>query len=191
MRKFGKIGLATAVVLAMTCLASAQINSGAQPIVLNAQLAESLSMSLSAGNVNFTLTPGSATNAGDTTITSTTSWVLKPGRTNVNFYAYFGSASAALAHQDVANTVDIPSSAVEISFNGGANQALSTSEANAVGFGAALAGKRLLNVPITGANKVTTGRADTLAFNINLSALPQLPADTYIGTVNIQVQAIN
>ncbi|MGH9510191.1 MAG: hypothetical protein ACRD2M_09655 [Terriglobales bacterium] len=191
MNKFAKIGLMTAVVVAMTSLASAQINSGAQPITLNAQLAESLTMSLSAANVNFTLTPGSATNAGSTSITSTTSWVLKPGRTQVNMYAYFGSAASALVHQDPANTVDIPSSAVEISVNGGANQALSTSEANAVGFGAASAGKRLLNVPITGLNKVVTGRNDTLAFNINLSSLAQLPADDYVGTVNIQVQAIN
>ena len=65
MSKISKIGLMTAVVLAMTSLASAQINSGAQPITLNAQLAESLTMSLSGANVNFTLTPASATNAGD------------------------------------------------------------------------------------------------------------------------------
>ena len=190
MSKFGTIGL-LAVVVAMTSLASAQINSGAQPITLNASLPESLTMSLSAGNVNFTLTPGSATNAGSTTVTATSSWVLKPGRTNVNMYAYFGSAASAMVHQDAANTVDIPSSAVEISVNGGANQALSTREANAVGFGAASAGKRILNVPITGLNKVVTGRNDTLAFNINLSSLAQLPADDYVGTVNIQVQAIN
>ena len=190
MSKFSKIGL-LAVIVAMTSLASAQINSGAQPITLNAQLAESLTMSLSGANVNFTLTPASATNAGDTSITTTTSWVLKPGRTNVNMYAYFGSAASALVHQDAANTVDIPSSAVEISVNGGANQALSTSEASAVGFGAASAGKRLLNVAITGLNKVVTGRNDTLDFNINLSSLATLPADDYVGTVNIQVQAIN
>lgn len=191
MSKFMKIGLMTAVVVAMTSLASAQVNSGAQPITLNASLAESLTLSLSAANVNFTLTPGSATNAGSTSITTTTSWVLKPGRTNVNFYAYFGSAASALVHQDAANTVDIPSSAVEISVNGGANQSLSTSEASAVGFGAASAGKRLLNVGITGLNKVVTGRNDTLDFNINLSSLAQLPSDDYVGTVNIQVQAIN
>lgn len=191
MSKFSKIGLLTAVVVAMTSLASAQINSGAQPITLNATHAESLSMSLSAASVNFTLTAGSATNAGSTSVTATSSWVLKPGRTQVNMYAYFGSAASALVHQDAANTVDIPSSAVEISVNGGANQALSTSEANAVGFGAASAGKRLLNIPITGLNKIVTGRNDTLAFNINLSSLPQLPADDYVGTVNMQVQAIN
>ena len=200
MSKFGKIGLLTAVVVAMTSLASAQINgvSGAQPITLNASLAESLTMSLSAASVNFTLTPGLAANPGSNTVTATSSWVLKPGRQAVNLYAWFNDPAIALLHQDptaIAPFVDIPSSAVEISMStgGAGNQALSTSEAMAAGFGPAGAGKLLLNIPINGGNKVVTGRTDTMTFNINLSSLPLalLPADNYVGTVNIQVQAIN
>src|SRR5206468_5716830 len=88
------------VVLAITfaaSMASAQaLNSGAQTIALNANLSESLTLSLSANAVNFTLTGGSATNAGSTTITATTAWVLKPGRTAVGVYAYFANAAAAL-----------------------------------------------------------------------------------------------
>lgn len=189
-KQIAKVGLVVAVVAVTSSLASAQINSGAQTITLNAQLAESLSISLSGNSVNFTLTSGSATNAGDTSITSTTSWVLKPGRTQVNLYAYFGSATAALVHQDPANSTDIPSSAVEISVNGGAASALSTNQASAVGFGAAGAGLRLFNQAITGLNK-TASRNDTMDFNINLSSLAQLPADSYVGTLNIQAQAIN
>jgi len=57
-----------------------------------------------------------------------------------------------------------------------------------VAFGGANAGFQLANVAITGANK-NSNRTDAMAFNINLSSLPQLPANTYTGTLNIQAQA--
>ncbi len=173
-----------AVLLAMTfaaSLASAQLNSGAQLIALNANLGESLTVNLSASAVNFTLTAGSTTNAGSTNITATTAWVLKPGRTTVGVYAYFASATAALTDGAGDN---IPSSAFFIADNGGASTALT----NTVAFGAANAGLQLANVAITGANK-SSNRTDTMAFNIDLSTLPQLPANTYTGTLNIQAQA--
>jgi hypothetical protein len=173
------------IVLATTLvgsMASAQaINSGAQAIALNANLAESLTLSLSANAVNFTLAAGSANNAGSTNITATTAWVLKPGRTAVGVYAYFASAAAALT--DGAGN-NIPSSAFFIQDNGGAAAALT----NSVVFGGANAGLRLANVAITGANK-NASRTDVMAFNIDLSSLAQLPAATYTGTLNIQAQA--
>jgi len=171
-------------VLGITSLASAQaLNSGAQPIALNAQLAESLTVNLSANAVNFTLTAGSATNAGSTNITATTAWVLKPGRTQVTVDAYFASAAAALTDGAGDN---IPSSAFFISDNGGASAAL----VNTVAFGAANGGLRLATVPIVAGNRNST-RNDQMAFNINLTGgtLPQLPAATYTGTLNIQAQA--
>jgi hypothetical protein len=175
----------TAVVtLAMTfavSLASAQLNSAAQPIALNAKLTESLSINLSASAVNFTLTAGSAANAGSTNVTATTSWVLQPGRTAVGVYAYFGSSAAALTDGAGDN---IPSADFFISDNGGASTALT----NTVAFGGGNAGLQLANVAITGANK-NSNRTDVMAFNINLSTLPQLPAATYTGTLNIQAQA--
>ena len=170
--------------LGVSSLASAQaLNSGAQTINLNATLAESLTLSLSANAVNFTLTSGSAANAGSTNITATTKWTLKPGRTAVGVYAYFTSAAAALTDGAGDN---IPSSAFSIADNGGASAAL----VNTVPFGAALAGLQLENVAITGANK-NSSVSDNMAFNINLSGgtLPQLPAATYTGTLNIQAQA--
>ena len=189
-KQIAKVGFVVAVVAMTSSLASAQKDSGSQSITLNAQLAESLSVSLSGNSVNFTLTPGQANNPGSTSITSTTSWVLKPGRTQVNLYAYFGSSTAALAHQDPANTTDIPSSAVEITISG-ATSAVSTNQASAVGFGAAGAGLLLFNQSnITGLTK-SGSHSDTMDFNINLSSLPQLPADSYVGTLNIQAQAIN
>lgn len=169
------------LLLGISVAASAQVNSNVSNITMSASLAESLTVSLSGSSVNFTLTSGSASNPGNTTISATTSWVLKPGRTAVKLYAYFDSSTIALAHTDVANTSDIPSSAVEVGVNGGALSPVSST----VALGAANAGLQLFNQAITGTNK-NASRTDTLAFNINLGSLAQLPADTYNGTLHIQ-----
>jgi hypothetical protein len=164
-------------------LATAQVeNSGPQTIALNATLAESLTLSLSANAVNFALTAGSATNAASANITATTAWILKPGRTAVRVYAYFNSAAAALTD----GVDNIPSAAFKISDNAGAAAALT----NTVAFGANNAGLQLANVAITSANR-SGNRTDVMAFNIDLSTgtLPQLPAAIYAGTLNIQAQA--
>jgi hypothetical protein len=182
------------VAVAMTfaaSMASAQaLNSGAQPIALNATLAESLTLSLSANAVNFTLSAGSAVNAGSTNITATTKWVLQPGRTAVGVYAYFVSNAAALT--GTASGVNIPSSAFSITDTGAGSGGAGTSGAlvNTVAYGGATAGLRMANVAITGANK-NASRTDQMAFNIDLSTgtLPQIPADVYTGTLNIQAQA--
>jgi hypothetical protein len=183
----GRLMRILAVTLAMTfvaSLASAQaLNSAAQTIALNANLTESLTLNLSASAVNFTLAAGSAANPGSANITATTAWTLKPGRAAVGVYAYFANAAAALTDGAGDN---IPSSAFFIADNGGASTALT----NTVVFGAANAGLKLANVPITVANR-NAKRTDVMAFNINLTGgtLPQLPANTYTGTLNIQAQA--
>jgi len=172
------VGLALTFAVSM---ASAQLNSGAQTIALNANLTESLTVTLSASAVNFTLAAGAASNPGSTNVTATTAWTVKPGRTAVGVYAYFGSSAAALT--DGAGN-NIPSADFFIADNGGASTALT----NTVAFGGANGGLQLANVAITGANK-NSNRTDVMAFNINLSTLPQLPANTYTGTLNIQAQA--
>ena len=178
--RFFQVGLVLLLMATAVSVSAAQLNSGAQTIALNATLSESLTLSLSANAVNFTLAAGAASNPGSTNITATTAWTLKPGRTAVGVYAYFASSTAALTD----GTNNIPSSAFFIADNGGASTALT----NTVAFGAGNAGLQLANVPITGANK-TASRTDAMAFNINLSTLPQLPANTYTGTLNIQAQA--
>jgi hypothetical protein len=179
-----RLVIIASVVTGAASLSSAQaLNSGAQGIAINATLTESLTLSLSANAVNFTLTAGSAANAGSTNITATTRWVLRPGRTAVGVFAYFGSATAALT--DGAGN-NIPSSAFKISDNAGASTALTTT----VPFGAASGGFQLANVALTAANRASS-RTDVMAFNIDLSGgtLPQLPAAVYTGTLNIQAQA--
>src|SRR5436305_4288218 len=159
-----------AITLATTMASAQALNSGAQTIALNANLAESLTLSLTANAVNFTLNPGAASNPGSTGVTATTTWTLQTGRTAVAVYAYFTNAAAALT--DGAGN-NIPSTAFTIADNGGAATALT----NTVAFGATNGGLRLANVAITPANR-TGNHTDAMAFNINLSGgtIPQLPA---------------
>ena len=175
-----RVAMIMLIVAAVSSLASAQaLNSGAQAITLNATMPESLTLSLSANTVNFTLAPNAASNPGSTGISATTSWVLGAGRTAVSVYAYFANNASALN----AGTNNIPSSAFQIANNGGVLTALT----NTVAFGGANAGLQLANVAITGANQVGT-RNDNMTFNISTLGLT-LPAAAYTGTLNIQAQA--
>src|SRR5439155_20399723 len=110
-------------------------------------------------------------------------WVLTPGRTSVALYAYFASAAAALV--PAVGTTNIPSSAFEVKVGAGAFTPVNGTNA---GFGVAGSSLLLQTTAITGANKVSSTTA-SLTFNINLTTLPQLPADTYTGTLNIQASA--
>jgi hypothetical protein len=157
------------------------LSSGAQVISLAATLTESISINVSANAVNFTLTPGSATNNGSTAVVATTTWNSKPGR-NITTYIFFNTATAALADGSGNN---IPSSAFQVSDNGGAFQALT----NTVNFGGAGAGLALSSTKIIGTNKQSS-QTDNLLFNIDLSTLPQLPAGSYTGTVTLRAEAI-
>ena len=179
-----KISRITAVALGLalaTTMASAQaLNSGAQTIALNATLAESLTLSLSANAVNFTLAAGQAANPGSVPITATTTWTLKPGRTAVGVYAYFTTTTALT---DGAGN-NIPSSAFFVADNAAPSTALTANTPWTTGTGLQMA-----NVAISGTNR-SSSRTDAMTFNINLSTLPQLPAATYTGTLNVQAQAI-
>ena len=180
-KNLARVAMIAVIIATVSSLASAQaLNSTAQTITLNATLAESLTVSLSGNVVNFALTSGAAANPGDTNITATTSWVLASGRTAVGVYAYFTDGTAALT----GGGNNIPSSAFLISDNGGASTALT----NTVAFGGANAGLQMENIAITNANRAGTVD-DVMAFNIDLSALTQLPAAAYTGTLNIQAQA--
>jgi hypothetical protein len=163
--------------------AAAQVkNSGASAITLQAVLTDSISVTLSANAVNFTMTPGSGSNAGSTAITATTRWLLKPSVNSVKVYAFFASSAAALT--DGAGN-NIPSADFQISNNAGPLTALNTT----VPFGGANAGLMLSNTRILGNNR-TGSHTDTMNFNINLAPLPNLPPGTYTGTLTIQAQAI-
>lgn len=183
-RKFGvRFGAVAMLLLAGSVISGAQVlNSAAKPIALNAVLTDSLTLTLSANAVNFTLTSGSASNPGSASITATTAWTLKPSVGNVKVYAFFSNSASALS--DGAGN-NIPSADFQISDNAGAFTALN----NTVPFGGANAGLQLSTTKIIGTNKTGTHN-DVMNFNINLTPLPNLPAGTYTGTLTIQAQAI-
>lgn len=186
MRLQAQLGtVATLALVAAMLAASARaqvLNSGAKPIALQAVLSDSITVTLSGNAVNFNLVAGSAANPGSTSVTATTTWLLKPSVGSLKLYAFFSSSAAALS--DGAGN-NIPSADFQISDNAGALTALT----NTVPFGGANAGLQLSSTPILGNNKSGT-RNDVMNFNINLSPLPNLPAGTYTGTLTIQAQAI-
>lgn len=165
----------------------AQSNSNTGTVTLTATMTESLTVTVNSGAaITIPLTPNTAANAGSGNSSVTTAWTLKPGRTSVAVWAYFLSATSALVHQTAGNTTDIPSSAVKIQVGGsGLFNPLSTISP----FNAAASGLQIgAPTAITGANKISS-RTDALAYQIDTTVVPQLPADTYIGTLNIQAQA--
>ncbi|HLK33241.1 MAG TPA: hypothetical protein VKT29_09140 [Terriglobales bacterium] len=180
--------LALPLVLALSAsyAAAAPANSNVGIINLNASVPESLTVTLGAGtNVNFTLVPNTAANNGSTTSSVTTSWALKPGRNKIAVWAYFTSATAALTPLTAGNTVTIPSAAVKIQVDGagGFNPCSSVSP-----FNAAASGLLVGTTNIVGNSNINGSRTDTLAYQIDTTVTPQLPADTYIGVLNIQAQ---
>jgi hypothetical protein len=186
MRMQTKFGTIAALILATAMFAlpaQAQVrNSGASPIVLNAVLPDSITLTLSGNAVNFTLVGGSASNPGSTSITATTTWLLRPNVNSLKLYAFFSSSTAALSDGAGHN---IPSADFEISDNGGAFAALT----NTVAFGGANAGLQVSSVRILGNNKTGTN-SDVMTFNINLAPLPSLSTGVYTGTLTIQAQAL-
>lgn len=190
------VGMSCLLVLALsiaTTSAAAQLNSNVGTVVLNATLPESLTVSVTGGaTVNFTLAANSATNAGSTTSTIQTAWVLQPGRTRVTVWAWVPNGASALTDGAGDN---IPASAVSAAAagSGSAGGALNTSASGGAGVPAfitpaAATGVQIGNVAITGANKASN-TTTTLTWNISTTGIPQLPAGAYTGTVNIQAQA--
>lgn len=182
----GLLATAVAVTLLTSSAAAASANSNIGNVQLNATLNESLTVTVSAGTtVNFTLAPNTASNAGSTTSTVNTAWVLKPGRNNIAVWAYFTSATGALT-STTGGTATIPSSAVGVQVNGAGGFTACTTVSP---FNAAASGMLIGNTTITGNTNTNSSRTDTLAYNIDTTVVPQLPADSYAGVLNIQAQA--
>jgi hypothetical protein len=174
------------VVLLAGIAAAAPGNSNIATVAFNATLNESLTVAVTSGtSINFTLAPNTAANNGSATSTVVTSWSLKPGRNNIAVWAYFTSATAALNPVTPGNTATIPSSAVKIQLNGaGAFNPCS----NVSPFNAAASGLQVGATSITGNSNTNGTRTDTLSYQIDTTVVPQLPADTYTGVLNIQAQ---
>jgi hypothetical protein len=159
-----------------------QLNSGqSTDLGLNADLSESLTVTLDQSTVSFTLTAGSESIPGSTAVNAGVAWVLDPGRTAVKLYAYFDSPTAALTNTTNSSYV-IPSSAVSAAVSGSSIGSFT----NSTPFGG-LTGVVISDTPITTNLVGSTSSAVTL--NINLSELTTLPAGSYTGTLHFQAQA--
>jgi hypothetical protein len=178
---------------ALSLSAFAQTNSNTVDVTLQATLSETLTVTLNSGNSQSiaSITPAAVNAFTGGPVNVTTAWVLKPGRTAVGLYAYFNSATAAMAHTDATNTTDIPSGAIKALLNGaGGYNAL----VNTVPFGGANAGLQVFSTNISGTNRSATHN-DTIALELDLTGtvngqdMKQLPADVYSGTLHIQAQA--
>ncbi len=184
-----RIATVAAILAGASMAYGAVLNSNTPTVSLSALAPESLTVSLSGSTQTWStgtgnaLTPGNASNPGNAAINVTTTWALATSRTAVALYAFFVSTNATTGTADA--TQHIPSSAFEIKVGAGAFTPVSATNA---GFGVAGSSLQLFTQAISGANR-NSNRTDALTFNINLSTLPQLPADTYTGTLDIQAQA--
>src|ERR1041384_5616943 len=114
--KLAQLMVLCLLVLGLTKPGGAQVlNSTAQTITLQAVLSQSVTLTLSGNAVNFNLTSGSANNPGNTTITATTTWTLRPNVGALNVYAFFSNSASALTDGTGNN---IPSADFQISNNG-------------------------------------------------------------------------
>lgn len=194
-KRTGFSALAGLCVLGLASMASAAVlNSGAQSVSLTATANESLTVTLTGSNaVNWAaIDPGSdSTDANNQSgsVPVKVDWRLANSRTAVKVYGYFTSASAAMAGP----TANIPSSAVMIKGGDlGAYTAVSGNPpATNLSGPAAVAGATLLmrTVNITSSNR---NSSDTSTYNFALDltggTLPQLPSETFTGTLYIEAQ---
>lgn len=187
--------VALSMAIATTPAAAAPLPSAAGPNVqLTATLAESISVNVQSGtSVSFGLTSNTASNAGSTTSSIKTSWSLATGRTAVTVWAWVPNGAAALTDGAGDN---IPASAVSVTPSGsGITTQVALNNVVSGGAGvptfiapAAATGAQIGNVAITATNRASS-TTTTLTWNIDTTVVPQLPAATYNGTVNIQAQA--
>lgn len=171
----GALGL----VLTMSQVSHAQLNSNNATVNLNATLAESLTVAAGPATVNFTLAANGPAN-GSAPVSITTTWALGKTRTSVKLYAYFSSVNAL----NDGSGDNIPTSKVTGSVNGGAAAPFTS----ATPFGAN--GMTVFTAAIGGAGTFNSVHGpDTIALTIDTTGLA-LPAATYTGVLNIQAQAI-
>jgi hypothetical protein len=169
----------TLATIGWTAVAEAQVNSNSATVNLTATLPESLTISASPTNVNFTLA-SSGTAAGSAQISVTTAWALLATRSSLTLYAFCASPTAALTDGSGNN---IPAANLTGSPNGGAFSSFTAN--SSFGTGTSLA---IFTQAITTGNLNST-RTDTLNLNINTTGL-SLPVGTYTGVLTIRAQAL-
>jgi hypothetical protein len=151
----------------------------------------SLTVVASPSTVSFMLVQGGVA-SGSSAIVITTTLNGVTALSSLKLYGYFSSATAALTDGATIPN-NIPSSAVLGQMTTGIPTTYTAfTQSNAVG--TAGAGLLLFNtsslLPIGCLPALAVCRTDSLNLEINLGALPQLPAGTYNGSLILQAQAL-
>lgn len=166
--------------------ASAQVLSALSNVSLNANLVESLAVSLpGVTTVNFTLVAGAAA-SGDSSVLITTTWVLRANRGTVKLVGYFDTTNALTDAGPPAASIDVANVFGQVTT--GTPTTFTAFTQSVIGIGTAGASLELFSETITGVNKNKT-RTDTLDLQIDLTTAPQQPAGTYTGTLRIRAIA--
>lgn len=164
-------------------------NSNASTVTLTATLPESLTIAATPANVTFALTAGATTN-GNAPVVITTNWVLNGSRTSVTLTGWFSSATQAMAGTG-SSPAYIPSSEIFGQVTTGAPTSFTAFTATTSGGALGVSGASLVlfTATVDSTHRNIT-RTDNLNLQIQLAGQPQLPADTYTGTLNLQAQAL-
>lgn len=163
--------------------AQAPLTTAATPITLSLVGQETLTVVCTPGTVNFNSAPGT-TVPGSSPVSCVATWNLSPTRTSLTGFSGFALATSALAN----GTNLIPSSAVSVSYNGGATTPCTSSlTATGTGIGAGAAcganiGGNLLS------NNFNSTHTDSIA--ISIAEPTPLPAGTYTGSYLVIYQAL-
>jgi hypothetical protein len=173
--KIGGRLLAIAVVmLAMSGVANAQINSNIATVTVNFSQSESLSVLASPATLTF-----NAAGVANAPLSVTVNWNLAQSRSHIEPYLYFASSNALTD-----GTGDnIPAS----SFGADCGAGTATfANGGTVPFGPADWGVDIGTIPVTAGNYTGT---HTSSCQLSFSGAAALPAGSYTGTLNVEAQA--
>lgn len=179
---FGILALMSMVLFMTASTAAAQLNSNTGTVTINANLPESLTVTLTNSTITIPLTENTAANTQTAPAAGTnisTAWVLQPGRTAVKVFVYSATANPLTNGTDT-----IPATSIKISNTGIGGTYTALAAGTPFGTGLQIGA----STAITGTNK-SSSRSDTVFFEIDTTFNPQLSAGTYSGTLNVQAQA--
>lgn len=183
------LAMAIGVAIASTSGFCAANNSNASTVTLTATLSESLTISATPSAVTFTLVQGGTANSS-APVAITSNWVLNGARTSVTLTGWFSSAAQAMAGTG-STPQYIPTSEIYGQVTTGAPTTFTAFTQTTTGGALGVSGASLVlfTDAITNTNRYVN-RTDNLNLQINLATQPQLAADTYTGTLNLQAQAL-
>ena len=164
------------------------VTSLVRTVTMSATKASALSVSVVSGATqNLTPLTDNAINTFSTPVRIVTSWTLSPGTSSVRLLAYFSNAAQALANGTnyiAANRVQGRVQTTPVTAWQPTNwRALTQNGFGGVGVNGATL--RLMNLPITPANR-SSSRTMDLNLRINLTGQPPATAGTYTGTITLR-----